>query len=854
MGRSALSWAPNAELDLAGYRVYRSTSTPVVTTGTPLSGPTLLTSTTYQDLTAVNGTTYRYVVIAVDDTDAASAASAEVAATPSPNAGNALDFDGTNDHVTFGQATAGLGVTSFTLETWFRRDGAGVATSTGSGGVTNAIPLVTKGRSEADTPANLNANYFLGIDATTGTLVADFEDTATGLNHPVTGVTAIPISATVWHHAAVTYSTATDTWNLYLDGVLERTLSAGGDFTPESGSIQHAALATAMNSTGVGAGFFNGVLDEVRIWNVARTGAQIAANRDQQLTAGTGLIARYGLDAASGTTVTNSIAGGVNGTTVNGPLWVAGFPLPDSTPPAAPSGLSGDAQQRLREPGLDGQQRVRPGRLPGLPGHQPARGHDRQRPVRGAPDQPDLHRPDGRSTARPTSTSWSPSTRRPTASPASAPVAATPSVAAGAALDFDGTDDHVTFGPRGRSGGHELHPRDLVPARRRGGHREHRLGWRDQRHPARDQGPLRGRQPGHPQRQLLPGHRRHDGRAGGRLRGHRHRAQPPGHGRHRPARQRHLAPRRRDLQHGHRHLEPVSRRGPRADPGRGRRLHPRSEQHPARRPGHRASTARAVAPGFFNGVLDEVRIWNVARTGAQIAAARDQELTSGTGLIARYGLNEGTGTIVGNSIAGGVNGTATSGPIWVAGAPVSAPPANGAPVFSTELIDRTDAEGAVVSADADATDPDLDSLTYSATGLPGGVSINAGTGVISGTLSSTSSGNHNVTVTVSDGTATDTDTFTWTVTDTNQAPVFSTDLADQTDAEGDRVSLDADATRRRPPDPHLLGHGPAGWRDDQRQHGRHQWHPLVELGRHPQRRPSPCPTAPPPTPTPSPGP
>ena len=61
--------------------------------------------------------------------------------------------------------------------------------------MTNAIPLVTKGRSETDA-ANLDANYFLGIDATTGVLVADFEDNATGLNHPVTGITAIAISAT----------------------------------------------------------------------------------------------------------------------------------------------------------------------------------------------------------------------------------------------------------------------------------------------------------------------------------------------------------------------------------------------------------------------------------------------------------------------------------------------------------------------------------------------------------------------------------------------------------------------------------------------------------------------------------
>ena len=64
---------------------------------------------------------------------------------PAPNFG--LDFDGTNDYVTFGD-NATLGLSQFTLETWFRRDGAGVATQTGSGGLAAAIPLITKGRNE----------------------------------------------------------------------------------------------------------------------------------------------------------------------------------------------------------------------------------------------------------------------------------------------------------------------------------------------------------------------------------------------------------------------------------------------------------------------------------------------------------------------------------------------------------------------------------------------------------------------------------------------------------------------------------------------------------------------------------
>jgi hypothetical protein len=53
-----------------------------------------------------------------------------------------------------------------------------------------------------------------------GRLVADFEDSATGLNHPVC-TAVIPaqpaISTNTWHHAAATYDGTC--WKLYLDGV-----------------------------------------------------------------------------------------------------------------------------------------------------------------------------------------------------------------------------------------------------------------------------------------------------------------------------------------------------------------------------------------------------------------------------------------------------------------------------------------------------------------------------------------------------------------------------------------------------------------------------------------------------------
>ena len=66
-----------------------------------------------------------------------------------------------------------------------------------------------------------------------------------------------------------------------------------------------------------------------------------------------------------------------------------------------------------------------------------------------------------------------------------------------------------------------------------------------------------------------------------------------------------------------------------------------------------------------------------------------------------------------------------------------------------------------LSVNNSATDPNGDSLTYSATGLPIGLAINTTTGQISGTV--TTAGNYSVVITVSDGQLSDTTQFNWSV-------------------------------------------------------------------------------------------
>ena len=204
------------------------------------------------------------------------------------------------------------------------------------------MPLLTKGRGEFD-GSNLDCNYFLGIRTTDSVLVADFEDMASGLNHPVAGVTAIPVSTT-WHHAAATYDGTK--WQIFLDGKLEAELSVGQ--TPRSDSTQHAGLGVALTSTGTNpnpSGYFAGMMDEARVWNYARTQAEILSTMNSELSApySASLLGYWKMNAGSGTSLADETGHGNTGTLAGGTsMWIAnGFEITsDITAPAAPTDLS----------------------------------------------------------------------------------------------------------------------------------------------------------------------------------------------------------------------------------------------------------------------------------------------------------------------------------------------------------------------------------------------------------------------------------------------------------------------------------------------------------------------------------
>jgi hypothetical protein len=285
--------------------------------------------------------TYSFMARATDNdgfTTASAAVSVNVTLDPNNLPENtALWFDGVNDYVTMGAApdlgAGGPPANGFTLECWFRRDGAGTTASSGSSGVT-AAPLFGKGRSEGD-GSNVDCNYFFGITAG-GILVADFEaypaaGITAGQNHPVTA-THTPITNGTWNHAAVTYDGATFTWKIYLNAVQVGSAPAVAGALPRYDSIQHFGIGTAMTSTGAVEGAFHGIIDEVRVWNHARSASDIAATKNVAIASSPGLVGRYGLNEGIGTTTASS-TGTSAGTLTNGPLWIEGAAILENDAP-----------------------------------------------------------------------------------------------------------------------------------------------------------------------------------------------------------------------------------------------------------------------------------------------------------------------------------------------------------------------------------------------------------------------------------------------------------------------------------------------------------------------------------------
>ncbi len=111
----------------------------------------------------------------------------------------------------------------------------------------------------------------------------------------------------VWRHIAFTSSAADGTIRLYADGVEVYSAAGGGTIVDTIPAQNNTYLGDRQSGTES----FEGDLDEVRIWNVTRSAAEIASTYARTLTAGeavavTGLVGYWNFDDGTTTDITGN--------------------------------------------------------------------------------------------------------------------------------------------------------------------------------------------------------------------------------------------------------------------------------------------------------------------------------------------------------------------------------------------------------------------------------------------------------------------------------------------------------------------------------------------------------------------
>ncbi|MEG4838227.1 DUF4347 domain-containing protein, partial [Microcoleus sp. B9-D4] len=124
-----------------------------------------------------------------------------------------------------------------------------------------------------------------------------------------------------WHHVAAVYNGST--MSLYIDGVLEGTLNYAGGIPTNAFDVLIGANAQVTGRN------FNGQIDEVRVWNTARTQAQIQGSMNQNIDPNTaGLLGYWKFDEGAGVTASDISGTDNSGTLQSGATWVT-----DTIPP-----------------------------------------------------------------------------------------------------------------------------------------------------------------------------------------------------------------------------------------------------------------------------------------------------------------------------------------------------------------------------------------------------------------------------------------------------------------------------------------------------------------------------------------
>jgi len=156
-----------------------------------------------------------------------------------------------------------------------------------------------------------------------------------------------------WHHVACVRDAGSGVKRIYVDGILDFASPPNrsrddisypdhGDPAPVTPWGPYIVLAAEKHDAGPEFPSFRGYLDEIRIWSVARSAAELAATFERLVPADSpGLVAYYRFEEGSGTAINDTSATGspigqlIAGVSGNGE-WVAHAMNPLNTAPLVP--------------------------------------------------------------------------------------------------------------------------------------------------------------------------------------------------------------------------------------------------------------------------------------------------------------------------------------------------------------------------------------------------------------------------------------------------------------------------------------------------------------------------------------
>jgi hypothetical protein len=232
---------------------------------------------------------YNYALSSMEISNLQTDWSPTVPTTVSNGAGYALDFDGTDDFIDCGNSSSVNITDNITLEAWFKSD---------KFESTQSIIKKNGSGSGYELSLSSNGNVFFRLNGSD--------------SWRANSSSLYPHDGNTWMHVAATYDGTKMT--IYINGVAEDT-----DTNPlTSINTNSNNLVIGTNASDSTSGLFDGAIDEVRVWNVIRSEAEIRETMCKRLTGSeSGLVGYWRFDNVSGTNVNDLTSNNNDGTMHN---------------------------------------------------------------------------------------------------------------------------------------------------------------------------------------------------------------------------------------------------------------------------------------------------------------------------------------------------------------------------------------------------------------------------------------------------------------------------------------------------------------------------------------------------------